>query len=110
MSDAQLLRLTVQLDGTHPKHPDYPLLPGDVLTRDCRDDTYVKHTGLGMFGFVLTDEQVATLEPVDGQIVLVGSVADSLSSAEPNGVAPSQELAENTEANPPSEASPSSRG
>lgn len=64
-----LLRVPYQINGAHPLHPNYPLLPGDVLTRDP-DGTYTKHTGIGMFGFVLSPEDVTALEPVGGQIVM----------------------------------------
>lgn len=70
----QLLRVTEGIEGCHPQHPNYPLLPGDVLTLE-RDGTYMKHTGLGMFGFVLTAEQAARLEPVEGHIVIGGGPA-----------------------------------
>lgn len=39
------------------------LFTDDVLTKDPKDGTYMKHTGLGCFGIKLTDEQV---EPIDG--------------------------------------------
>ena len=66
-----LLKVTTEIRGAHPKHTDYPLLPGDVLTRSA-DGTYTKQTGLCVFGFRLTDEQAATLKPVEGRIVLEG--------------------------------------
>jgi hypothetical protein len=54
--------VTEQLDGCHPLHAGYPLLPGDLLKRDT-DGTYAKiGPGLGIFGFVLTAEQQATLQ------------------------------------------------
>jgi len=55
--------VTEQIDGAHAKHPNYPLLPGDLLF-DREDGTYGKFgPGLGIEGFVLTDEQIATLKP-----------------------------------------------
>lgn len=68
---SQLLQVTEELTEVHPIHTKYPLLPGDVLTRD-EDGTYTKQTGLGIVGFTLTPEQAATLQPVEGRIVLGG--------------------------------------
>lgn len=67
-----LLKVAETIRGAHPaKHlRDYPLLPGDVLTKDA-DGTYTKQApGLGVVGFVLTPEQAAALEEVDGTIVI----------------------------------------
>lgn len=49
-----------ELKGVHPLHPEYPLLPGDVLNR--RDNgTWGKFgPGLGIEGFVLSNDD---LEP-----------------------------------------------
>lgn len=57
-------RVTQRIDNAHPVlGADYPLLPGDLLVRD--GVTWTKEApGLCVYGFVLTDEQVATLEPV----------------------------------------------
>lgn len=56
------LRATQSLEGKHPIHADYPLLPGDILTRSS-DGTFAKHApGIGVFGFVLTEQDIATLE------------------------------------------------
>jgi hypothetical protein len=73
MAMNDLLLVTEKMVGVHPIHTDYPLLPGDVLTRDS-DGTYVKHTGIGIFGFELTPEQEATLTPTHGQIVMDGNL------------------------------------
>lgn len=69
MSD--LLMVMEEIHGAHPRHKKYPLIPGDVLTLDA-DGTYMKHTGLAIYGFRLTPEQVDALKPVDGQIVMCG--------------------------------------
>lgn len=69
----QLLRVTKRMVGVHPIHTEYPLLPGDVLTREP-DGTYMKHTGIGITGFTLTSEQAARLDPVEGQIVMDGNL------------------------------------
>jgi hypothetical protein len=66
-----LLMVTVQIDGAHPQHTDHPLLPGDVLGRDGKGG-YTKLTGLCVCGFRLTADQEATLEPVEGRIVMCG--------------------------------------
>jgi hypothetical protein len=63
--------VTEKLEGCHSIHTEYPLLPGDVLTRD-EDGTYRKHTGVGIWGFELTPDQESTLKPVAGQIVMCG--------------------------------------
>lgn len=57
-------RVTETLEGRHPLHTDYPLLPGDILTRS--GSTWTKQApGLGIFGFNLSDEDEAGLEPAD---------------------------------------------
>jgi hypothetical protein len=66
-----LLKVTEEMVGVHPIHPEYPLLPGDVLTLDP-DGTYTKHTGLCVLGFTLSPEQVATLKPIEGTIAIGG--------------------------------------
>ena len=60
MSDQ--FRVVVELNGKHPLHPDYPLLPGDLLVNDPRDGWTKVAPGLGIFGFILTEDDVATLE------------------------------------------------
>jgi hypothetical protein len=65
--------VTEEMVGVHPKHPDYPLLPGDVLTQDA-NGTWQKHTGLGMFGFVLSEAQTATLQPRVNAVLGVGGM------------------------------------
>jgi hypothetical protein len=52
-----------RIDGAHPIHISYPLLPGDLLFR-AEDGTWTKECpGLAVTGFVLTDEQVSNLNP-----------------------------------------------
>lgn len=52
------------IDNAHPRHVDYPLLPGDLITRDD-DGTFGKEApGMCVLGFRLTDEQIARLKPV----------------------------------------------
>lgn len=49
----------------HVLHPTYPLLPGDILVEQ-EDGTFTKTApGLGLGGFVLTDEQRAALKPLE---------------------------------------------
>jgi hypothetical protein len=59
-------RVTQELNGKHPIHTDYPLLPGDLLVmgRSVHEWTKVA-PGLGVFGFKLTAEDIQTLEPAD---------------------------------------------
>jgi hypothetical protein len=55
--------VTVEMNGCHALHTDYPLLPGDLL-KPRPDGTFYKFgPGLGIEGFVLTEEQKATLQP-----------------------------------------------
>lgn len=69
-----MLEVTREMVGTNPIHPDYPLLPGDVLVRED-DGTYMKVApGLGIGGFILDPTQVATLKPTTGHIVIGGSL------------------------------------
>jgi hypothetical protein len=68
------LRVTVQIDGAHPMHTTYPLLPGDVLNKRL-DGTFGKFgPGLGIEGFCLTPEQEASLEPVEDQPFGIGGL------------------------------------
>lgn len=72
---AAQFRVTVALDGRRPDMPGYPLLPGDIIAPsiDWDDDgneielgTWMKHApGIAIGGFVLTEEDLATLEPAD---------------------------------------------
>lgn len=56
--------VTETIEGTHPKHPEYPLLKGDLLV-EHEDGSFGKEApGLCVVGFVLTEEQKATLKPV----------------------------------------------
>lgn len=55
-------RVTQKIAGANRNLPDYPLLPDDLLLPEG-DGSFFKHgPGLGIGGFVLTDEQKATLE------------------------------------------------
>lgn len=68
------LFVTEQIDGAHAKHPNYPLLPGDLLLKRP-DGTYGKFgPGLGIEGFVLTPEQQATLKPSGEQPFTMGGL------------------------------------
>lgn len=54
--------VTITLEGKNETHPDYPLLPGDIITKEGRG--WRKHApGLSVGGFLLTDEDVDTLNP-----------------------------------------------
>lgn len=68
------LKVTVEIDGAHPKHTKYPLLPGDMLIKR-EDGRFGKFgPGLGIEGFVLTAEQEATLVPVEDQAFGIGGM------------------------------------
>lgn len=55
-------RVTERMDGRHPKHPDYPLLPGDLLSWD--GNKWCKFApGLAIFGFRIDEGD--PLEPVE---------------------------------------------
>lgn len=57
--------VTVAIHGAHPRLPDYPLLPDDLLVRE-EPGTWMKESpGLAVSGFVLTREQEQSLKPVD---------------------------------------------
>lgn len=60
----QVMTVTETIDGAHPQHIDYPLLPEDCLQL-YTDGTWAKISpGLMVTGFVLNPEQVQTLKPV----------------------------------------------
>lgn len=70
MSELQLsdprqeLMVTEEIVRAHPRFPDYPLLPEDLITRTA-DGTWRKYApGMAVEGFVLSDEQVRRLKPV----------------------------------------------
>lgn len=59
--------VTEKIVGAHFSMKDYPLYPDDLLTQH-EDGTFFKEgPGLGIGGFELTEEQVATLKPVNFQ-------------------------------------------
>lgn len=50
---APAYKVTETINGAHPTHVDYPLLPGDLLL-PCPDGTWTKEApGLAVGGFVL---------------------------------------------------------
>ena len=55
--------VTETLEGCHPKHKTYPLLPGDILIKRGDGTWYKFGPGLGIGGFILTVSQQATLRP-----------------------------------------------
>jgi hypothetical protein len=71
------LRVTVEIAGANAKHPDYVLYPGDVMVAR-EDGTYGKFSGLGIEGFRLTPEQIATLEPMEPVGFSIGGISDYL--------------------------------
>lgn len=58
------MQVTERIDGTHPKQPDYPLLPGDLIAEQPDGDFAKIAPGLGIVGFELSDAQRETLQPV----------------------------------------------
>jgi hypothetical protein len=69
------LLVTVEIEGAHPRHPTYSLLPGDLILQRP-DGTFGKFSGLGIEGFRLTPEQRATLRPSGEMRFRMGGVAD----------------------------------
>lgn len=57
--------VTERIEGAHPKHTSYPLLPGDLLVASLDGSWWKECPGIAVGGFVLTDEQVATLREVE---------------------------------------------
>lgn len=74
------LRVTEQIDGAHPLHTTYPLLPGDLLVKRGDGTFYKFGPGLGIEGFVLTTEQEAALIRVLHQPFGMGGMDYFLSS------------------------------
>lgn len=64
ISERQELMVTEEIAGAHPMHPDYPLLPEDLITRQADGTWYKFAPGMGITGFVLNEEQVQKLKPV----------------------------------------------
>jgi hypothetical protein len=58
-------RVTEVLYGTNDRHPDYPLLPGDLLSKSEDGSLFKVAPGLGIGGFRLDDREWSTLESVD---------------------------------------------
>lgn len=54
-----------RIDGAHPKHEDYALLPGDLLLKDPSGWYAKACPGIYVFGFNLTRDQEASLKPVE---------------------------------------------
>jgi hypothetical protein len=55
-------RVTATIEGANAKHPTYPLLEGDMLIEQPDGSFYKTAPGLGIYGFVLTEEQRASIE------------------------------------------------
>ncbi|UDL16328.1 hypothetical protein SEA_ZOOMAN_44 [Microbacterium phage Zooman] len=56
----QVMMVTEEMNGRHPRHVDYPLLPGDSIQL-YTDGTWAKVSpGLMVAGFVLSEEDVQT--------------------------------------------------
>lgn len=67
-------KVTETIEGAHPRHTKYPLLPGDLLIEQ-RDGTFVKWApGLAVGGFTLTDEQRDSLGIYEEQPVGIGGM------------------------------------
>jgi hypothetical protein len=59
-------RVIETMEGRHPLHADYPLLRGDIIAKHS-EDGWIKHApGLSIWGFQLSDEDIAKrCEPAD---------------------------------------------
>ena len=67
-------RVTQKIEGAQRKMPTYPLLPGDLLI-EREDGTFYKFApGLGVEGFILTEEQKATLGRYEDQAFGIGGM------------------------------------
>jgi hypothetical protein len=53
-------RATETIRNAHPYHPNYPILPDDILWYD--DAGWVKTSGMSLSGFEFTDSQVSTFK------------------------------------------------
>lgn len=56
--------VTQDIVGAHSTMQDYPLYVDDLLTRSEDGSWFKEGPGLGIGGFELTEEQIATLKPV----------------------------------------------
>jgi hypothetical protein len=69
--------VTTEIQGAHRRMDDYPLLPGDLLVRE-EDGSYWKECpGMSVGGFVLTNEQAASLRSVEYQVYGLNYVYDA---------------------------------
>lgn len=59
--------VTQDIVGAHRTMQDYPLHVDDLLVKSEDGSWFKEGPGLGIGGFELTDEQVATLKPVSFQ-------------------------------------------
>lgn len=58
---ALMFEVTQRIDGANDTHPEYPLLPNDLLARED-DGTWTKVCpGLCIMGFVLSIKEIRTL-------------------------------------------------
>lgn len=53
-----------RIEGAAKSHPDYPLLPGDLLVKELGNTFMKEAPGLALSGLVLTEAQQANLRPV----------------------------------------------
>lgn len=68
------LVVTEEFQHCHPMHTHYPLLPGDLLVPQ-EDGTFYKHgPGLGIVGFILSQEQQASLQPCKDTVFGIGGM------------------------------------
>lgn len=82
----QALMVTEEIAGAHPHHPNYPLLPEDIVSLEP-DGTWMKHApGLAVSGFVLKPEQVQKLKVV--WMVSEHLLYEVLGDVDPEAVAP----------------------
>jgi hypothetical protein len=57
---ARTFRVLKTIEGANEKHPEYPLLEGDMLVEQADGSFFKTAPGLGISGFVLNDEQRRT--------------------------------------------------
>lgn len=68
-------KVTEEIKGAHPINTSYPLLPGDFLVEQEDGTFYKVAPGIGMVGFVLTEEQKSRLGRYEDEHVGIGGTS-----------------------------------